>query len=238
MCVCVWPCRFVRNISTSKEGWIAAANLITLIGKSKSCQSLTSSGMQTSYPKRRAWHTDTPPCLTPIHNVCVCVFLTEGSGNLSTSSSCSETYTSFSDIKPWAPPALPRITWLSVLYRQQHHHRVFCQVSTESCIFKVTHMHQLLIRHTCAHVLDIWLCSADTGVRSPSQYIVTWSSSSHTLVCIFLWRAEDTCDYNVIDVWMGQRDWSQSMHLFVWMTAVFVFVCTNSSQEFLTPLLL
>ncbi|KAE8299004.1 Guanine nucleotide exchange factor DBS DBL's big sister [Larimichthys crocea] len=58
---------FVRNISTSKEGWIAAANLITLIGKSKSCQSLTSS---------------------------------EGSGNLSTSSSCSETYTSFSDIKP------------------------------------------------------------------------------------------------------------------------------------------
>ncbi|KAM9347798.1 guanine nucleotide exchange factor DBS [Symphorus nematophorus] len=60
---------FVRNLSTSKEGWIAAANLITLIGKSKSCQSLTSS---------------------------------EGSvsGNLSTSSSCSETYTSFSDIKP------------------------------------------------------------------------------------------------------------------------------------------
>ncbi|XP_078030718.1 guanine nucleotide exchange factor DBS isoform X6 [Epinephelus lanceolatus] len=59
---------FVRNLSSSKEGWIAAANLITLIGKSKSCQSLTSSG--------------------------------SGSGNLSTSSSCSETYTSFSDIKP------------------------------------------------------------------------------------------------------------------------------------------
>nr|XP_046260824.1 guanine nucleotide exchange factor DBS isoform X2 [Scatophagus argus] len=60
---------FVRNLSTSKEGWIAAANLITLIGKSKSCQSLTSSEGS-------------------------------GSGNLSTSSSCSETYTSFSDIKP------------------------------------------------------------------------------------------------------------------------------------------
>uniref|UniRef100_A0A8C4HM31 MCF.2 cell line derived transforming sequence like n=1 Tax=Dicentrarchus labrax TaxID=13489 RepID=A0A8C4HM31_DICLA len=59
---------FVHNLSTSKEGWIAAANLIKLIGKSKSCQSLTSSG--------------------------------SGSGNLSTSSSCSETYTSFSDIKP------------------------------------------------------------------------------------------------------------------------------------------
>uniref|UniRef100_A0A3Q1GU40 MCF.2 cell line derived transforming sequence like n=1 Tax=Acanthochromis polyacanthus TaxID=80966 RepID=A0A3Q1GU40_9TELE len=59
---------FVRNLNTSKEGWIAAAHLITLIGKSKSCQSLTSSG--------------------------------SGSGNLSTSSSCSETYTSFSDIKP------------------------------------------------------------------------------------------------------------------------------------------
>ncbi|XP_074550713.1 guanine nucleotide exchange factor DBS-like isoform X1 [Halichoeres trimaculatus] len=59
----------VRNLSTSKEGWIAAANLITLIGKSKSCQSLTSSEGS-------------------------------GSGNLSTSSSCSETYTSFSDIKP------------------------------------------------------------------------------------------------------------------------------------------
>uniref|UniRef100_UPI0037E82596 guanine nucleotide exchange factor DBS isoform X2 n=1 Tax=Semicossyphus pulcher TaxID=241346 RepID=UPI0037E82596 len=60
---------FVRNLSTSKEGWIAAANLITIIGKSKSCQSLTSSEGS-------------------------------GSGNLSTSSSCSETYTSFSDIKP------------------------------------------------------------------------------------------------------------------------------------------
>ncbi|XP_070693844.1 guanine nucleotide exchange factor DBS [Pempheris klunzingeri] len=60
---------FVRNLSTSKEGWISAANLITLIGKSKSCQSLTSSEGS-------------------------------GSGNLSTSSSCSETYTSFSDIKP------------------------------------------------------------------------------------------------------------------------------------------
>ncbi|XP_049450399.1 guanine nucleotide exchange factor DBS isoform X4 [Epinephelus fuscoguttatus] len=60
---------FVRNLSSSKEGWIAAANLITLIGKSKSCQSLTSSEGS-------------------------------GSGNLSTSSSCSETYTSFSDIKP------------------------------------------------------------------------------------------------------------------------------------------
>ncbi|XP_008300128.1 guanine nucleotide exchange factor DBS-like [Stegastes partitus] len=60
---------FVRNLNTSKEGWIAAANLITLIEKSKSCQSLTSSEGS-------------------------------GSGNLSTSSSCSETYTSFSDIKP------------------------------------------------------------------------------------------------------------------------------------------
>uniref|UniRef100_A0A3Q1FP93 MCF.2 cell line derived transforming sequence like n=1 Tax=Acanthochromis polyacanthus TaxID=80966 RepID=A0A3Q1FP93_9TELE len=60
---------FVRNLNTSKEGWIAAAHLITLIGKSKSCQSLTSSEGS-------------------------------GSGNLSTSSSCSETYTSFSDIKP------------------------------------------------------------------------------------------------------------------------------------------
>ncbi|KAK2839994.1 hypothetical protein Q5P01_013734 [Channa striata] len=59
----------VRNPSTSKEGWITAANLITLIAKSKSCQSLTSSEGS-------------------------------GSGNLSTSSSCSETYTNFSDIKP------------------------------------------------------------------------------------------------------------------------------------------
>ncbi|XP_075870691.1 guanine nucleotide exchange factor DBS isoform X4 [Nelusetta ayraudi] len=60
---------FVRNLSTSKEGVIAAANLVLLIGKSKSCQSLTSSEGS-------------------------------GSGNLSTSSSCSDTYTSFSDIKP------------------------------------------------------------------------------------------------------------------------------------------
>ncbi|XP_068428330.1 guanine nucleotide exchange factor DBS isoform X5 [Clinocottus analis] len=59
---------FVRNLSSSTEGWIAAANLITLIEKSKSCQSLTSSEGS-------------------------------GSGNLSTSSSCSETYTT-SEVKP------------------------------------------------------------------------------------------------------------------------------------------
>uniref|UniRef100_A0A7N9ATU8 MCF.2 cell line derived transforming sequence like n=1 Tax=Mastacembelus armatus TaxID=205130 RepID=A0A7N9ATU8_9TELE len=41
--VCVSGHRFVRNLSTSKEGWITAASLITLIAKSKSCQSLTSS---------------------------------------------------------------------------------------------------------------------------------------------------------------------------------------------------
>ncbi|XP_034145619.1 guanine nucleotide exchange factor DBS isoform X4 [Esox lucius] len=60
---------FVRNLRSSKDGWVAAANLLTLITESKSSQSLSSS---------------------------------EGSvtGNLSTSSSCSETYTSFSDIKP------------------------------------------------------------------------------------------------------------------------------------------
>uniref|UniRef100_A0A3B4D666 Mcf.2 cell line derived transforming sequence-like a n=1 Tax=Pygocentrus nattereri TaxID=42514 RepID=A0A3B4D666_PYGNA len=60
---------FVRNLKNSKEGWMPAANLLTLIGESKSSQSLTSSEGS-------------------------------GSGNLSTSSSCSETYTSFSDIKP------------------------------------------------------------------------------------------------------------------------------------------
>nr|XP_020465015.1 guanine nucleotide exchange factor DBS-like isoform X2 [Monopterus albus] len=35
---------FVRNLSTAKEAWVTAANLITFIGKSISCQSLTSSG--------------------------------------------------------------------------------------------------------------------------------------------------------------------------------------------------
>lgn len=40
----VRSCRLVRNLSTSKEGMITAANLLSLIGKSKSCQSLTSSG--------------------------------------------------------------------------------------------------------------------------------------------------------------------------------------------------
>ncbi|XP_035390742.1 guanine nucleotide exchange factor DBS isoform X3 [Electrophorus electricus] len=60
---------FVRNLSSCKEGWVSAAHLLTLIGESKSSQSLTSSEGS-------------------------------GSGNLSTSSSCSETYTSFSDIKP------------------------------------------------------------------------------------------------------------------------------------------
>ncbi|XP_068612646.1 guanine nucleotide exchange factor DBS [Brachionichthys hirsutus] len=60
---------FVRNLRSSKEGWVAAANLLGLISESKSSQSLSSSDGSVS-------------------------------GNLSTSSSCSDTYTSFSDIKP------------------------------------------------------------------------------------------------------------------------------------------
>uniref|UniRef100_A0A3B4WC46 MCF.2 cell line derived transforming sequence like n=1 Tax=Seriola lalandi dorsalis TaxID=1841481 RepID=A0A3B4WC46_SERLL len=60
---------FVRNLRSCKEGWVAAANLLSLISESKSSQSLSSSDGSVS-------------------------------GNLSTSSSCSETYTSFSDIKP------------------------------------------------------------------------------------------------------------------------------------------
>ncbi|XP_034466206.1 guanine nucleotide exchange factor DBS-like isoform X6 [Hippoglossus hippoglossus] len=60
---------FVRNLRSSKEGWVAAANLLSLITESKSSQSLSSSDGSVS-------------------------------GNISTSSSCSETYTSFSDIKP------------------------------------------------------------------------------------------------------------------------------------------
>lgn len=43
--VCVFY-RFVRNLNNSKEGWLPAANLLTLIGESKSSQSLTSSGEQ------------------------------------------------------------------------------------------------------------------------------------------------------------------------------------------------
>ncbi|XP_037133117.1 guanine nucleotide exchange factor DBS isoform X4 [Syngnathus acus] len=60
---------FVRNLRSSKEGWMAHANLLGLISDSKSSQSISSSDDSVS-------------------------------GNLSTSSSCSETYTSFSDIKP------------------------------------------------------------------------------------------------------------------------------------------
>ncbi|XP_054479576.1 guanine nucleotide exchange factor DBS isoform X2 [Anoplopoma fimbria] len=60
---------FVKNLRSSKEGWVAAANLLSLISESKSSQSLSSSDGSVS-------------------------------GNISTSSSCSETYTSFSDIKP------------------------------------------------------------------------------------------------------------------------------------------
>uniref|UniRef100_A0A6Q2YBF3 MCF.2 cell line derived transforming sequence like n=1 Tax=Esox lucius TaxID=8010 RepID=A0A6Q2YBF3_ESOLU len=61
--------QLVKNLRTRQEGWVAAANLLSLIGQSKSCQSLTSSEGS-------------------------------GSGNLSTSSSFCETYTSLSDIKP------------------------------------------------------------------------------------------------------------------------------------------
>lgn len=50
-------CRLVRNLSTSKEGTIRAANLMSLIGKSKSCQSLTSSGSYGLWHLRfYTWH--------------------------------------------------------------------------------------------------------------------------------------------------------------------------------------
>ncbi|XP_015490073.1 guanine nucleotide exchange factor DBS isoform X5 [Parus major] len=64
---------FVKNLSSGREGWIPASNLLMLIGNSKSAQSLSSSESGTA------------------------------SSNLSTSSSCSDSCnvssTSFSDIK-------------------------------------------------------------------------------------------------------------------------------------------
>lgn len=64
-------CRLVRNLSTSKEGWITAANLIALVGKSTSCQSLTSSGIHTTTTCNWA---PTDPHLALIFNICnVCV---------------------------------------------------------------------------------------------------------------------------------------------------------------------
>uniref|UniRef100_A0A673WZC6 MCF.2 cell line derived transforming sequence like n=1 Tax=Salmo trutta TaxID=8032 RepID=A0A673WZC6_SALTR len=44
LCVFLCWCRFVKNLKTKQEGWVTAANILTLIGESKSCQSLTSSG--------------------------------------------------------------------------------------------------------------------------------------------------------------------------------------------------
>ncbi|KAM8903532.1 guanine nucleotide exchange factor DBS isoform 5-T5 [Spinachia spinachia] len=74
---------FVRNLRSSQEGWVAAANLLGLIAESKSSQSLGSSASACSS-----------------NTAVVCPADGSVSGNLSTSSSCSETYTSFSDIKP------------------------------------------------------------------------------------------------------------------------------------------
>lgn len=106
--------RFVKNLRSSKEGWVPAANLLSLISESKSSQSLSSSGI---FPIA------SPLCLLsaierPAFHACPA----DGSvsGNVSTSSSCSETYTSYSDIKPWptvapAPPLEPysSTTWNS-----------------------------------------------------------------------------------------------------------------------------
>ncbi|XP_041273982.1 guanine nucleotide exchange factor DBS isoform X2 [Onychostruthus taczanowskii] len=70
---------FVKNLSSGREGWIPANNLLMLIGNSKSAQSLSSSGRQCILKSGTA------------------------SSNLSTSSSCSDSCnvssTSFSDIK-------------------------------------------------------------------------------------------------------------------------------------------
>lgn len=159
------------------------------------------------------------------------MFLTEGSGsgNLSTSSSCSETYTSFSDIKPWTPLHFLHHPTASCHSLCRIANIEFCQVSTESCIFFFScynHPHSPVTRimcHTCTRYR--FDCSAIVQWRyriykyiTDSNFViyvlVKWSSSSHTLVCIFLWRTEDPRDYNVIDVWMDQQDWSQLMHLF------------------------
>lgn len=43
--LCSILCRFVKNLRSGKEGWVAAANLLSLISESKSSQSLSSSGM-------------------------------------------------------------------------------------------------------------------------------------------------------------------------------------------------
>lgn len=99
-------------------------------------------------------------------NMC---FLTEGSGsgNLSTSSSCSETYTSFSDIKPWTPQhflASPHCR------RERSHHPAVCAVlpthrtlvgfPQKAVFFSVfkNHAHAPVLKmmcHTCAHVVDL-----------------------------------------------------------------------------------
>ncbi|CDQ84344.1 unnamed protein product [Oncorhynchus mykiss] len=58
---------FVKNLKTKQEGWVAAANLYTLIGESTSCQSLTSSGT-TSSPSRYNY-----VCMCVCVCVCVCI---------------------------------------------------------------------------------------------------------------------------------------------------------------------
>ncbi|KAM4537851.1 guanine nucleotide exchange factor DBS isoform 1-T1 [Fundulus diaphanus] len=87
---------FVKNLRSGKDGWVAAANLLSLITESKSSQSLSSSG----WSPRRETYPLLIGCLFPVVTKSVCPADGSVSGNLSTSSSCSETYTSFSDIKP------------------------------------------------------------------------------------------------------------------------------------------
>uniref|UniRef100_A0A3Q2UPM0 Mcf.2 cell line derived transforming sequence-like b n=1 Tax=Fundulus heteroclitus TaxID=8078 RepID=A0A3Q2UPM0_FUNHE len=87
---------FVKNLRSGKDGWVAAANLLSLISESKSSQSLSSSG----WSPTRETYALLVGCLFPVVTESVCPADGSVSGNLSTSSSCSETYTSFSDIKP------------------------------------------------------------------------------------------------------------------------------------------
>lgn len=63
LCVFLCWCRFVKNLKTKQEGWVTAANILTLIGESKSCQSLTSSGKNPS------------PCRIMWRGVCVYVYI-------------------------------------------------------------------------------------------------------------------------------------------------------------------
>lgn len=185
----------MRNLSSSKEGWIAADNLITLIEKSTSCPSLTSSGIQTNNPKSKS-KTLTENCNTwrwcwniNIH-ICMCfkqkVAALETSAHhpaavrpTQTSPTSNPEHlrtSSIMKLPSWELASYGYLYCIAIIIRH-------CQISTKKFIFSCPHAPQNRL-HVRLTTVKKWEISIQYLLYLSIYYsIVNGSSSSHKPLC-------------------------------------------------------